>query len=75
VWIGDKECTLYPKTSFNTNTLILNDVNYTFPEGAKDLCEKYGFTNYRLVMADPETQNGRRILAQGIVCPTLFNLG
>lgn len=75
VWVGDKECTLYPKTNFNTNTLILNDVNYTFPGGVKELCTKYGFTNYRLVMADPETQNGRRILAQGIVCPTLFNLG
>ena len=75
VWVGDKECTLYPKTNFNTNTLILNDVNYTFPGGVKELCEEYGFTNYRLVMADPETQNGRRILAQGIVCPTLFNLG
>lgn len=75
VWIGDKECTLYPKTNFNTNTLILNDVNYTFPGKVKKLCTKYGFTNYRLVMADPETQNGRRILAQGIVCPTLFNLG
>jgi hypothetical protein len=45
------------------------------PKTVETLCKKIGFTNYRIVIANPENQNGRRVQAQGVVCPTLFSPG
>jgi hypothetical protein len=39
----------------NDNKQIsLNNAVYTMPKTVETLCKKIGFTNYRIVIADPE---------------------
>lgn len=74
-WIGDKKCESYPYIDTANNAMMLNNAVYKFPPELKAMCELLGFKNYRIVIADPETQNGRSILSQGLVCPTMFTPG
>lgn len=76
-WLGDKECKNYPQVDKEKHILKLNTVKYNFKgiSGLLPQCEEHGFSSYRLVIADPENQNGRRVIAQGVVCPTLFSPG
>lgn len=75
VWLGDKECETYPIVDNENYQIHLNNAVYQIPEQVKQSCRNLGFDNYRIVIANPENQNGRRIQAQGVVCPTLFSPG
>lgn len=75
VWLGDKECENYPIVDNENHQIHLNNAVYQIPQQVKQSCKNLGFDNYRIVLANPENQNGRRIQAQGVVCPTLFSPG
>ena len=75
VWIGDKKITYRP--TYNSTDDTFDVSNITLVRGAystifSDALEE-GFVNYRLVMADSEYSNGRSIIAQGVVNPTMFS--
>ena len=73
VWIGDKKIENHP--TYNNGTISVSNIIVSINSALSSIftnLETYGFTNYRLVMADPELSNGRSILAQGVVCPTMF---
>ena len=75
IWLGDKECETYPIVDNENYQIHLNNAVYQIPEQVKQSCRNLGFDNYRIVIANPENQNGRRVQAQGVVCPTLFSPG
>ena len=76
VWIGDKECTERPVYDETTQTFKVNNVTFTMPSDViKNVLKSAGYVNYRIVIADPEKHNGRKIKAQGILNPTLFTPG
>lgn len=75
IWLGDKMCDTSQKIDTKNKQIFLNNATYNIPPELSLLCRKAGFKNYRIVIADAETQNGRSILAQGLVCPTLFTPG
>lgn len=77
IWIGDKKCTIHPKrlnrlqqTAVPTAVFKLSsdelNPNSTYAQYVKN------YIGYRLVMAKTDI-NSRSVLAQGIVCPTIFN--
>lgn len=69
IWIGDAECNIQP-TSSNNNILVANAI-VTFDENLKLLFSNY-YSNYRLLIAEASNAD-RKILAQGVVSPTVFN--
>ena len=80
-WIGDKKIANRPvynndpdyEDTYDTFSVSNIKINQTLRGVLSNIISgNYGFTNYRLVMADPEYSNGRSILAQGVVCPTMF---
>ena len=77
IWIGDAECEKRPIVNPD-NTVCLNnavlDTTELLDDNTKNTLNSIGITNYRLVIADPVKHNGRKIKAQGVLCPTLFNL-
>jgi hypothetical protein len=77
MWIGDAECEKRPIVNPD-NTVCLNnavlDTTELLDDNTKNTLNSIGITNYRLVIADPVKHNGRKIKAQGVLCPTLFNL-
>lgn len=75
LWLGDKGCYYYPFRDTTTDQLMLNNAIYLIPNEVKSEAIKSGFINYRLLMADPENVNGRKIAAQGVLCPTMFSPG
>ena len=87
IWIGDKKCDIIPKidttevdgleilklsdiecnlSQLENETITSTSGSLTFKEALLKL-----FYSYRILMAD--TSNDRSIIAQGVVCPTLFN--
>lgn len=69
IWIGDKSVNIRPvveDTVIKVPTAVL-----TLSATAKETISNY-YTNYRLLIAEA-TNADRRILAQGIVNPTVFN--
>lgn len=75
VWLGDKGCYYYPFRDEENNRIMLNNAIYIIPNEIKNEALKEGFVNYRLLMANPENSNGRKIAAQGVLCPTMFSPG
>lgn len=69
IWIGDKQCNVRPTKDGDITTVATAVVNLT--EEQKEVLQKY-YTNYRLLIASP-TNADRKILAQGIINPTIFN--
>lgn len=73
IWIGDKKCTLAPKRFDTANQIMVataifsNDTTHT---EYVNLVSDY--IAYRILLAKTDTST-RSILAQGIVCPTMFN--
>jgi hypothetical protein len=63
IWLGDKECDTYPMVDNDNHQIHLNNAIYQIPEALKKECKKLGFKNYRIVIANPENQNGRRVQA------------
>ena len=75
IWIGDKKCESYPFVNTTDNTIYLNNAVYKMPPELRELCKTIGYKNYRIVFAEAELQNGRSVLTQGLVCPTMFTPG
>ena len=77
IWIGDKKCTSIPSIEIDnvskTETLILTDVKCSLTSLTSDIKTliNKNFYKYRVLMAD--TTQDKSIIAQGVVCPTLFN--
>ena len=76
-WIGDVECTEKPKFDSASNCFLVNDVEFNLPSNSDfiDALNAENYVNYRILYADPEYSNGRKIKAQGVLCPTLFTPG
>lgn len=71
IWIGDKVCNVTPNYDGANNQFVVPDVECTLPAGLIELVkDKYSY--YRILMAETNYTN-RSILAQGVVCPTMFN--
>ena len=69
IWIGDKSVNIRPVVE---DTIIkVPTATLTLPNTTKETISKY-YVNYRLLIAEA-TNADRRILAQGIVNPTVFN--
>lgn len=70
-WIGDKINTLYPITE--GDAYYLSEVEFNMPEELKTyISDKY--VEVILLMAETSSLT-RSVLAQGVLNPTLFNLG
>ena len=69
IWIGDVECNIKPE--INDGSISVANAVVTFTESQKTLFATY-YSNYRLLIAEA-TNADRKILAQGIVSPTVFN--
>lgn len=69
IWIGDVECNVKPE--INGDYISVANAIVNFGEELENKFLKY-YSNYRLVIAEP-TNADRKILAQGIVSPTVFN--
>ena len=69
IWIGDKECNIYPNK--DNDTINLPTAKFIMDEGLYTLVKPY-YSNYRVLMVEPNFSN-RKVLAQGIVTPTVFN--
>lgn len=71
IWIGDKVCDRHPELSEDGKYYIVPTALWTQPDGLYDLI-KNDYTAYRILLADTSVAT-RKILAQGVVSPTLFN--
>ncbi|MCI6615029.1 MAG: hypothetical protein MSC51_04245 [Mollicutes bacterium] len=76
-WIGDKYCNETPKRVYTTDTDPLKDYlsipTIVGTDKLKELLTKAtDYISYRILMSEttPET---RRIVAQGVINPTMFN--
>lgn len=69
IWIGDKECRIYPNKS--NDTLNLPTAKFIMDDSLYELAKTY-YSNYRVLMVESDFSN-RKVLAQGIVTPTVFN--
>lgn len=80
MWLGDLECKNRPKThddgsvDLNNLGMVQGEHEILFNKYVRKELKKAGLVNYRIMMADPVKHNGRKIKAQGVLCPTLFNL-
>lgn len=72
-WIGDQENTHYPAVNIPSERIARAYLTYKIPEGLIEVLHDKGYTHAELLMAEASNSD-RKILAQGIVCPTLFNL-
>lgn len=73
LYIGDAECRCSPAVNTETKEIYYTNAVVKLPDCIKDICADYNLVNYRLVYADPELHNGRNIVAQGIINPTVFS--
>lgn len=69
VWIGDKKCEVPPLIDENNAQEVLSNAYFTW---SNSIVVDDKFTNYRILMAETNATT-RSILAQGVVCPTVFN--
>ena len=74
VWIGDKKCNIAPKHDGGIVSVPTAKFEWTQEarEQLSDILEK--FVNYRILIAET-SESTRSIVAQGMVCPTMFNYG
>ena len=71
IWIGDKKCDVHPQYDFDNNQIVVPDVEFTLPHQIRELISD-NYSKYRILMAETNYAN-RSIVAQGVVCPTMFN--
>ena len=72
-WIGDQENSHYPAVDVPSERIARAYLTYKIPQGLIEVLHDKGYTHAELLMAEASNSD-RKILAQGIVCPTLFNL-
>lgn len=73
VYIGDGECRCSPAVDTVNKNIYYTNAIVKLPEKLISICKDFDYVNYRLVFADPELHNGRNIIAQGILNPTVFS--
>lgn len=71
LWIGDKKCTLRPKTDIVMQRMYLPTATLTLDESVKSAMS--GYTMYRVLIAETSTAT-RNTIAQGVLSPTMFSL-
>lgn len=71
LWIGDKKCVMHPEYDLANNQIVVPNARFKLPESIIDTISQY-YSRYRILMAETNYTN-RNILAQGVVCPTMFN--
>ncbi len=71
-WIGDKVNSLYPKITSYSDIQRALAVCY-IPLAIVDAAKKLGYISVKLMIAQA-SYSDRSVQAQGIVCPTVFNL-
>lgn len=69
-WVGDLECLLPPVSNIENNTVQLANATCSLTEDIIQAASSK-YHAYRLLIAD--TTSARQIVAQGVVCPTVFN--
>lgn len=75
IWIGDKKCNLHPYSEYTNNQRKIFIPTARYENGyddIKDYIYECGFKQYRILMANTDYST-RSIVAQGIICPTMFN--
>lgn len=73
VWINDSYNSQY-KPSLTGGSLSLIQAQYSLPADVIQLAINQGFTRVRGVVVYP-TLTDREVIAQGILCPTVYNVG
>jgi hypothetical protein len=73
VWINDSYNSQY-KPSLTSGLLSLIQAQYSLPADVIQLAINQGFTRVRGVVVYP-TLTDREVIAQGILCPTVYNVG
>ena len=73
VWINDSYNSQY-KPSLTSGSLSLIQAQYSLPADVIQLAINQGFTRVRGVVVYP-TLTDREVIAQGILCPTVYNVG
>lgn len=61
-----------PSYDDNENTLVLPSFSYSLPDNIKSEIQSLGFKKMRGVVVYPEEKD-RKVLLQGMLCPTLYN--
>ena len=72
IWIGDYQNTIYPSTEADIMTTKFPVFKYILKQETALQLKSEGYKNIRLVCCYP-TNNDRSVLAQGVLCPTLYN--
>lgn len=73
VWLGDYNITNNYKSVIDENVLVLNKLQFTLTPQEISTLGKLGYKKARAMIVLP-TINDRNILAQGVVCPTVFSI-
>lgn len=73
VWVNDSYNSQY-KPSLTRGSLSLIQAQYSLPADVIQLAINQGFTRVRGVVVYP-TLTDREVIAQGILCPTVYNVG
>lgn len=73
VWINDSYNSQY-KPSLTSGSLSLIQAQYLLPADVIQLAINQGFTRVRGIVVYP-TLTDREVIAQGILCPTVYNVG
>ena len=71
LWIGDKLCDKHPDYDQAEHQIIVPEASFKLPSEVADIISEQ-YSKYRILMAETSYTN-RSILAQGVVCPTIFN--
>lgn len=72
IWIGDKKCEIYPSRNNDTNEFVVANVEFETDDSNTYLNLTSKYNGYRILMANTDNTT-RSIVAQGVVCPTIFN--
>lgn len=74
IFIGDKQCLIYPFTTIVAGRYINTaTIRFNKPSAFDSIVSSFGFTNYRLLIAETRPDN-RKIIAQGFLNPTVFSI-
>lgn len=69
VWIGDLKCNIAPVYDESSGCINVANAKCELTSEITNLCKDY--INYKLLIADTSTEHS--VVAQGVVCPTVFN--
>lgn len=75
IFLGDKQCLVYPSnySFYGNETVNTATIRFNKPNSFDSIVTECGYSNYRIVMVETNTNN-RRVLAQGMLNPTVFSI-